>query len=559
MKRSMNSGFLMRLNAMVCLFPAFLPAAFNYNWDPTLSPFEFEFKLDNFRLDLEFAQESADSAAFQDSIDLYLAKTDSIRELTIPLKFSELGFYSDMATQAVTPEAHSFQVNSALWSDGSHKDRWIVLPPGGGKVAFKPDVDLFDYPDKTILVKLFRLRKSAADTTTFPWETRLLVNHEEERNGRVEDIWYFFTYKWNKDGSDADLVSLKGFDTTYFANDIPNATDYVKWKFPDQSTCAECHRKDVNPSSTPGVNDLGRAVLGFFPAQLSRTTATGNQITDLFARGVFSGAPPTAEQLSRRWIGMDESIPDSVGNDRSARDSVLNNMSRAYIAANCSGCHGTRGLTTPAPFGARVKYDFQDLKYFPMGRLSPPRQLKWYEDTTKMRFQDSSLSHEYGILGSALIRPGLPQQSILFQRQLMRNSDLNRYQDPDSAINYGPARTEITQMPPYATYKVNERAIAIMEEWIRYMPDSAGLVDPDRPLGIQAPRKADAAVKAPILMNRMVVVPEGWRGSVELISVKGRRTELSRILGNTYAIPDGIPGGIYMIRVGERAFTRFVN
>ncbi len=533
-------------------------AAFKFDWDPTLNPFGFEYSLKQFRAEFEGESDSAKKAMWQDSIDLYLAKTDSLQQLAIPLKFSALGFYSDMAAQTVTPEAHLYQVNSPQWSDGARKTRWIVLPPGG-KVAFQPDADLFDYPDSTVMVQQFRLQKSATDTNSFPWETRLLVNHEEERNGQLEDIWYFFTYKWKKDGSDADLVSLNyGFDTTYFANDIPNTIDYVKWKFPDAGTCALCHRRDVVPSIEVGKNHSGRAVLGFFPAQLSRSTAGGNQITDLFAQGVFSGELPTSEQLSRRWMGVDEVLPTVDGENRSARDSVLNIMARSYVAANCSGCHGKRGVAVGAPFHTDDDYDFHELKFYPAGDLSAGREFKWYEDTTKMKFQDRILSWGYNIEGSALVRPGFPEKSIILVRQKSKNESLNRNQDPLQEISYSPSR-DAMQMPPSGSYKVDERAIAVMEEWIRYMPDSTGEVDPDRVVAIHAPREAGVAIKSPTFLGRTLIVPEGWGGRVDILSVKGHRTELRRTHGSSYAIPDGVPNGIYLIRIGDRTFRRYLD
>jgi hypothetical protein len=392
----------------------------------------------------------------------------------------------------------------------------------------------------------------------------VLLNKEKMVNGKSEDHWYPFTYKWNKAGTEADLVHfVDGFDSTYFAGDIPNSVDYVKWKFPAQDVCNQCHQRTVAPRDTLGTgnNDLGRAVLGFFPAQLSRPSTTNpavNQITELFTKGVFVGTQPTVEQLSRRWIGMDEPLPAAVGANRSARDSVLNTMSRAYIAANCSGCHGERGKAVGAVFGPELDYDFHELKYYPTGSLTPARTLKWYEDTTMMKFMDHWLTEEFGIEGSALIRPGRPDQSIIIARQAVRYEKLNKTHNPDSLINYSPATSPMRQMPPVASYKVNDKAIAIMTEWVLFMPDSNGVVDTSKvPQSIHGGRGL-AKTKMPVIQDNMLIVPEGFTGKVELISLQGRRFELRATGRNSFAIPTGLSSGVYMIRVGNRAFTRYL-
>ena len=48
----------------------------------------------------------------------------------IPQLLSQTGFYTNLANRTVDTAAKPFTVNSALWSDGSLKKRWVILRPG---------------------------------------------------------------------------------------------------------------------------------------------------------------------------------------------------------------------------------------------------------------------------------------------------------------------------------------------------------------------------------------------------------------------------------------------
>jgi hypothetical protein len=357
-----------------------------------------------------------------------------------PLVLTDLQIYTSMNTKAVDTAMKYFEVNSALWSDAAHKARWIILPPGK-KVAYVDTTDRFDYPDSTIFVKLFSHDTTPGDTNSrIYWETRLLVKKAGEGTN-----WYGFSYKWNKGATQATLVDIDaGLDTVVFLSTAPG---YRKWHYPSQVECNACHR----------VGDEGRAVLGFWPAQLKRATkgGTSNQIADLFTAGVFTGAQPNATALSRRFRGMGEAIP--TGLTDLERFKVIDTMARAYIAANCSGCHGDRGLRTGATghapelnydyynFTPRMEYGFRgtsgfgldlsdqdlgvgDTLYRPAGRYQFLLTLKeWGISTAPGANFDlarpRTTSYPAGKDANPyLVVPGYPSYSTILFRQVARKS-----------------------------------------------------------------------------------------------------------------------------------------
>src|SRR5690606_36182005 len=117
------------------------------------------------------------------------------------------------------------------------------------------------------------------------------------------------TYRWNKEGTDADLV----LEPTDEGIEDEAGQRSAAWHFPSFGQCWACHRAE-------------NRVLGFTSRQLARTTEAGeDQLAELVARGVLSAgagaglAPPLAR-------------PSDEG-------ASIEERASAYLAANCSSCH----------------------------------------------------------------------------------------------------------------------------------------------------------------------------------------------------------------------------
>jgi uncharacterized repeat protein (TIGR03806 family) len=221
-----------------------------------------------------------------------------------------------------------YEVNSALWSDGAAKERYLSIP-AGQKIHVRdceaaPDTCMapeaggdgaddghWDLPIGTVAMKVFLLDGKRI-------ETRLLMR-------RNETTWRGYSFEWNDAGTDADLLT-EGKDKP-----IGSQT----WHYPSPSDCLTCHTK------------AGGRSLGPTTAQLNRDHAypdgTMNQLDKFAALGLLEGTPA-------RIAGY----PDPKGTD----DVEL--RARSYLQANCAICHRPGGPVSDVDL--RFTTSFKDTK-----------------------------------------------------------------------------------------------------------------------------------------------------------------------------------------------------
>jgi hypothetical protein len=443
----------------------------------------------------------------------------------VPKLFSKTGFYSSMATKTVTSEAVLYEVNSALWSDNAHKYRWVLLKPGSEKIKFDPIKDYYEYPEGTVFVKLFKQDTVAGDTTSrIFWETRVLINKkmvDTVNNVPVlHDVWYPFSYRWNAAGTDAELVSSSGAIASMNLT-VKGQKTFRKWFFPGEQACVACHRQFKN-----GVQ--GRTVLGFFTAQLNRpvpNNATLNQIRNLFTKNIFTASPvPTDAEITAmpKWAAItDSSAP-------------LDLRAKAYIASNCSGCHGTRGIGTDAiyPAGEQFNYDFH---------TQTSGQMNWAVDLrTVLSRQFEGMPVVVKPSGDTLLPgvvvPGYPQISTALFRMKARNLKPPAEEGAYAALG--------EQMPPLGVYEEDTVATRILSQWITTMPAAP----------IHGRRLEKNANLAPRLSGSYLTLPSSYTGRVYVSGIDGRRTELQRVSGTLYRLPDQKATGVLLIHLEKRSF-----
>lgn len=455
----------------------------------------------------------------------------------VPRTLSATGLYTDIAARRVIPSATPYEVNSALWSDGAAKQRWFILRPGKS-IGFREKDDYWDYPDSTVFVKQFALDTLPGDSSSrVLWETRLLILDKQAPDpgdpSRKTDAWHGFSYKWRPDQSDADLVPDTGLRTTLrvWPEGRDRPSRLKKWVFPSRDACMRCHRSEQSGDTH------ARTVLGFFTAQLNRPSATSpgrNQLQDFFTRGLLTGTLPADLGKSPRWYGIDH-VDDGKGPPVTAEMKA-----RAYIAANCSGCHGMRGMQVGATFGVNIDYDYHtgvpamSLEYRPVS-------WSFGMDTLPPLALDA---REEWLWGPYLVTPRFPQKSALLFRQKVRNTEpVGSFSSFDSDRN---------QMPPMGTFEVDTAAMKVVEEWIAGIPSRAV------PAGIAA---VPHAASSPVLRGRELYLPPALLAGNPLVRLRGmdgRGHTLRNVGPGRYAIPSAVPRGVYVLQVGRRSFTRAV-
>ncbi|WP_146649133.1 PQQ-dependent sugar dehydrogenase [Labilithrix luteola] len=191
-----------------------------------------------------------------------------------------------------------YGVNSALWSDGAQKERYLALPDGK-QITIGQDGD-FDFPNGTVLVKTFSLGGKRI-------ETRLFMRHDDGG-------WAGYTYEWLDDQSDAVL--------------LPSSKSKVvgaqPWTYPSRSDCVSCHSEAAGHSL--GL-ELGQLNGDFtYPS----TNRISNQLKTLDHIGLFATAlGKPVDELAK--------YPDPLD------DGALEARARSYLHANCSNCHRPDG------------------------------------------------------------------------------------------------------------------------------------------------------------------------------------------------------------------------
>lgn len=129
---------------------------------------------------------------------IYKLQRGGVAPKPLPALLSQTGAFADLATLTPSTGLVKYEVNSPLWSDGAHKDRWMAIPDGQ-KIGFATNGE-WTFPAGSVWVKHFELSTNELNPELRRrLETRLLVR---DTNNYV----YGASYRWRPDYSDADIV-----------------------------------------------------------------------------------------------------------------------------------------------------------------------------------------------------------------------------------------------------------------------------------------------------------------------------------------------------------------
>lgn len=363
---------------------------------------------------------------------------------TFPKKLSESGLFDSVKDHRLKPGAIPYSVNAPFWSDGLHKERFIVLPPEG-TISYTARRG-WDFPDKTVIIKSFAIEEEEGNPATRKWiETRFLTKQETE--------WFGYTYIWNDAGTDAELLPASGMDKS-FSIRVPKSADHPEgvrtqtWHYPSRTECMVCHARaarytlGLSHLQMNKLHDYGHGYvenqlvlldrLGLFGKSPNWTATLRNEMkSDAEARGMESKAADEfvklhAPQPGQRLptIGTVAELPGTLLKlvDPYDPSQDLNLRARSWIHANCAYCHVEAGGGNAA------------------------MELEFHTLAEKMRLFDEKPVHTtFDIPDAKLIASGAPDRSVLLKRVSTR----------------GPG-----QMPPLASSHVDTAGVAMLREWI---------------------------------------------------------------------------------------------
>jgi glucose/arabinose dehydrogenase len=398
-----------------------------------------------------------------------------------PRRLSESGLFASIREHAMAPGVLPYAVNSPLWSDGTHKVRFLALPAttdSEGRPTPQP-IDVtnsngWSFPNGTVFVKSFAIDALDGDPSARRWiETRFML----KEGGK----WAGYSYEWNDDQTDAELVDAEGKDRDYplrpagAEHERPAAfaggPTVLRWRYPSRTECLVCHSRASN------------FVLGFCTVQLNRdfdyAAALGaghtidNQLRTLEHLGMVRSnwwedaleqatdrAPPRPadesrgarearrRQIAARWAApitltataslpasrsrLLTRSPENTNRLVDPRDPTADIASRArsYLHSNCGSCHQRSGGGN-----AMISLLFRDA--FLEHPLAEQRLLG-----------ERPMHHTFGFPDACIVAPGDPARSVLYQRIARR----------------GPG-----QMPQLATNVIDEQGVAVVREWIELL------------------------------------------------------------------------------------------
>lgn len=281
-----------------------------------------------------------------------------------PGRLSESGCFEPSDPRRPSRGLVPYRVNAQLWSDGAEKQRFFAIPDGttigvssSGKLEFPPG---------SVLTKLFEVE----DTLV---EVRLLVRHDD-------GAWRGYSYEWREEEHDGFLLD---------SSLVRELDDHV-WEYPSRTACTTCHTEAAGRS------------LGLEIGQLA------HQVPSLVEQGYLT-------RSALEQVGSSD-LPNPF-----AAHEPLERRARAYLHANCAGCHRPGGTT---PVDIDFRFD------------TPLAQTNLCEVVAR---------EPAGVAGGRRIAAGAPERSVIAKRMRIRGE---------------------LQMPPLGTRVVDEAGAALIEQWI---------------------------------------------------------------------------------------------
>jgi uncharacterized repeat protein (TIGR03806 family) len=344
-----------------------------------------------------------------------------------PRKLSETGLFASTKEHRPAKGLIPYSVNAPLWSDGAEKERFIALPGDSqievDDVVYPHGAAYSDpgwrFPDGAVLVKTFSLDMKAGDPATRRrLETRILQHRKMPGNDDEygAQYWFGYTYVWNEDQSDAELLGPEGLDREYVVQDAAaeGGQRKVNWRFPSRTECALCHTM------------AAKYVLGVTTLQMNKDHDYGgviaNQLATLEHLGVFK------EPLVKRPAHL----PRVVDYQDASQD--LHLRARSYLHANCAHCHRIWGGGN-ADFELQATIPLTETKAV----LTPPGQ------------------GQFNLNDPRILAPGDPGRSLILHRMQL---------------------TGLGRMPHVASRVVDEDAVKLLREWIGKLHDEELLTRP---------------------------------------------------------------------------------
>lgn len=230
-------------------------------------------------------------------------------------QLSAYGFFEgELSALQAVDGVLPYDLNSPLFSDYSHKSRFVWMPEGLA-VDFNTE-HIMDWPTGAVLIKNFYYHNDETDLSKGKRliETRLLVNRGEE--------WDAYGYIWNDEQTDAIYDVIGDIKEVNWVNAEGKEMklDYI---IPNKNQCKGCHAYDnkLKPIG-PKARNLNK--------DFAYADGSKNQLAKWAETGYLINYDATVNHPSVAVWDDGESYS-------------LHDRSLAYLDINCGHCHNPKG------------------------------------------------------------------------------------------------------------------------------------------------------------------------------------------------------------------------
>ncbi len=238
-------------------------------------------------------------------------------DTNFPTQLSKTGLFASTSNLTPAPGTISYEPAAPMWNDYA-KAEWLLGIPGDGSIAQQGGVhDIaggnWFFPTNTVVARTLSLQTDlSVPATERPIETQLL-----HWNGQA---WNPYTYRWNAESTDAELVSKEGSSDRFTVADsnAPGGERDIEWRFHSRSECQRCHNVWSGEPLT-----LNRLQLG-----------SGDQSAmEQFVRlGVI-------DEASNRRRGRNQRGPSAHLVNPYDENHPIELRARSWLHVNCGSCH----------------------------------------------------------------------------------------------------------------------------------------------------------------------------------------------------------------------------
>jgi putative heme-binding domain-containing protein len=228
---------------------------------------------------------------------------DAGKSNEFPRQLSKTGLFSNVAMQTPAPGVLPYSVHAPRWADHATAQRWIALPGESTLTLAKTELGVMSkgrwvFPEGTVLAKTYSLGSNPLRKV----ETQLLHFDGVQ--------WGAYSYRWNDAQTDAELVPLRGAESSFDIEDkaAPGGIRRQTWRYFSRAECLRCH------------NLWNNFAPGFSALELQRNSSASDDPLQLLAEFEL---PPDEGKLA----------------DPHGPGGVLETRARSYLHANCSACH----------------------------------------------------------------------------------------------------------------------------------------------------------------------------------------------------------------------------